>query len=308
MIYTVTFNPAIDYVIYVDDLKTGAVNRAIKEEVFYGGKGINVSVVLQRLGYVSSALGFIAGFTGNAIEKGIKECGIETDFIRLNEGFSRINLKIKSGEETELNGQGPYISREHIDQLFLKLGKLKANDTLVLAGSIPKCLPEDIYEQILMRLSNKGIRFVVDATKELLLNVLKYHPFLIKPNDIELGEMFSKELKTDKEIIEHAKKLQKKGARNVLVSMAGNGSLLIDEEGGVTKTGVPKGRVINSVGAGDSMVAGFLAGYLKTESYEEALKLGAAAGSATAYSEGLCEKNDIDRLIKELKPVKINEE
>lgn len=308
MIYTVTFNPAIDYVIYVDDLKTGAVNRAIKEEVFYGGKGINVSVVLQRLGYVSSALGFIAGFTGNAIEKGIKECGIETDFIRLNEGFSRINLKIKSGEETELNGQGPYISREHIDQLFLKLGKLKTNDTLVLAGSIPKCLPEDIYEQILKRLSNKGIRFVVDATKELLLNVLKYHPFLIKPNDIELGEMFSKELKTDKEIIEHAKKLQKKGARNVLVSMAGNGSLLIDEEGGVTKTGVPKGRVINSVGAGDSMVAGFLAGYLKTESYEEALKLGAAAGSATAYSEGLCEKNDIDRLIKELKPVKINEE
>ena len=308
MIYTVTFNPAIDYVIYVDDLKTGAVNRAIKEEVFYGGKGINVSVVLQRLGYVSSALGFIAGFTGNAIEKGIKECGIETDFIRLNEGFSRINLKIKSEEETELNGQGPYISREHIDQLFLKLGKLKTNDTLVLAGSIPKCLPEDIYEQILKRLSNKGIRFVVDATKELLLNVLKYHPFLIKPNDIELGEMFSKELKTDKEIIEHAKKLQKKGARNVLVSMAGNGSLLIDEEGGVTKTGVPKGRVINSVGAGDSMVAGFLAGYLKTESYEEALKLGAAAGSATAYSEGLCEKNDIDRLIKELKPVKINEE
>ena len=308
MIYTVTFNPAIDYVIYVDDLKTGAVNRAIKEEVFYGGKGINVSVVLQRLGYVSSALGFIAGFTGDAIEKGIKESGIETDFIRLNEGFSRINLKIKSGEETELNGQGPYISREHIDQLFLKLGKLKANDTLVLAGSIPKCLPEDIYEQILMRLSNKGIRFVVDATKELLLNVLKYHPFLIKPNDIELGEMFSKELKTDKEIIEHAKKLQKKGARNVLVSMAGNGSLLIDEEGGVTKTGVPKGRVINSVGAGDSMVAGFLAGYLKTESYEEALKLGAAAGSATAYSDGLCEKNDIDRLIKELKPVKINEE
>lgn len=308
MIYTVTFNPAIDYVIYVDDLKTGAVNRAIKEEVFYGGKGINVSVVLQRLGYVSSALGFVAGFTGDAIEKGIKECGIETDFIRLNEGFSRINLKIKSGEETELNGQGPYISREHIDQLFLKLGKLKTNDTLVLAGSIPKCLPEDIYEQILKRLSNKGIRFVVDATKELLLNVLKYHPFLIKPNDIELGEMFSKELKTDKEIIEHAKKLQKKGARNVLVSMAGNGSLLIDEEGGVTKTGVPKGRVINSVGAGDSMVAGFLAGYLKTESYEEALKLGAAAGSATAYSEGLCEKNDIDRLIKELKPVKINEE
>ncbi len=308
MIYTVTFNPAIDYVIYVDDLKTGAVNRAIKEEVFYGGKGINVSVVLQRLGYVSSALGFVAGFTGDAIEKGIKECGIETDFIRLSEGFSRINLKIKSGEETELNGQGPYISREHIDQLFLKLGKLKANDTLVLAGSIPKCLPEDIYEQILKRLSNKGIRFVVDATKELLLNVLKYHPFLIKPNDIELGEMFSKELKTDKEIIEHAKKLQKKGARNVLVSMAGNGSLLIDEEGGVTKTGVPKGRVINSVGAGDSMVAGFLAGYLKTESYEEALKLGAAAGSATAYSEGLCEKKDIDRLIKELKPVKINEE
>ena len=242
MIYTVTFNPAIDYVIYVDDLKTGAVNRAIKEEVFYGGKGINVSVVLQRLGYVSSALGFVAGFTGDAIEKGIKECGIETDFIRLNEGFSRINLKIKSGEETELNGQGPYISREHIDQLFLKLGKLKANDTLVLAGSIPKCLPEDIYEQILKRLSNKGIRFVVDATKELLLNVLKYHPFLIKPNDIELGEMFSKELKTDKEIIEHAKKLQKKGARNVLVSMAGNGSLLIDEEGGVTKTGVPKGN------------------------------------------------------------------
>lgn len=297
MIYTVTFNPALDYVIKVKDFQTGVVNRVYQENVFFGGKGINVSVVLRELGLDSVALGFTAGFTGEAIENGVAAMGITSDFIRLANGMSRINVKMKSQNETEINGQGPDISEEAIGRLFEKLDTLKEGDVLILAGSIPSTLPEDIYEQIMARLMDKGIRIAVDATKDLLLNVLKYHPFLIKPNNHELGEMFGVVLKSDEEIIHYVKELQKMGARNVLISMAGDGAILVTEAGEVHRIGVPKGTVVNSVGAGDSMVAGFMAGYLTTEDYEYALKLGTASGSATAFSEGLAVKADIDKLL-----------
>ena len=297
MIYTVTFNPALDYVVKVDNFQTGIVNRVYQESIFFGGKGINVSVVLKELGYDSVALGFTAGFIGEAIEKGVEAQGISSDFIHLKEGMSRINVKMKSQNETEINGQGPNITKEAIDALFAKLDSLKEEDVLILAGSIPSTLPEDIYEQIMARLCDKGIRIVVDATKDLLLNVLKYHPFLIKPNNHELGEMFGVTLKSEKEIVFYAKELQKKGARNVLISMAGDGAILVTEEGSVHQMGVPKGSVINSVGAGDSMVAGFMAGYLNTKDYEQALKLGTASGSATAFSEGLAVRSEIEKLL-----------
>lgn len=300
MIYTVTFNPAIDYVVKVNDFQTGIVNRVHQESIFFGGKGINVSVVLKELGLSSVALGFTAGFTGAAIEDGVEAQGIKSDFIRLSKGMSRINVKMKSQNETEINGQGPDISEEAINQLFEKLDALTEGDVLILAGSIPSTLPEDIYEQIMARLMGKGIRIAVDATKDLLLNVLKYHPFLIKPNNHELGEMFGVVLKSDEEIIHYVKELQKQGARNVLISMAGDGAILVTEDGDVHRMGVPKGTVVNSVGAGDSMVAGFMAGYLTTKDYEKALKMGTAAGSATAFSEGLAVKADIDRLLASL--------
>ncbi|MCR5607571.1 MAG: 1-phosphofructokinase [Lachnospiraceae bacterium] len=299
MVYTVTFNPAIDYVVRTKDLNLGEVNRASYEEMFFGGKGINVSIVLNELGIKSKALGFVAGFTGEAIENGIKTMGIDTDFVRLKNGNSRINVKIKAREETELNGQGPYIDEEELNKLFEKLDSLKEGDTLILAGSIPNSLPSDVYEKIMKRLSGKNIKTVVDATKELLLNVLKYRPFLIKPNNFELGEMFGVKLKTNEEIEEYAKKLQEKGARNVLVSMAGDGALLVDENEKTYICGVCKGTVKNSVGAGDSMVAGFVAGLLKGD-YEYALKLGTAAGGATAFSDGLATKEKIEELFKTL--------
>lgn len=301
MIYTVTFNPAVDYVMKLAELKTGLVNRSQSEEIFFGGKGINVSIVLSQLGIKSKALGFIAGFTGEAIEQGVKAQGIDTDFVRLENGCSRINVKIKADDETELNGQGPEISDSAVSELFAKLNKLQSGDTLILAGSIPSTLPEDIYEKILERLSDKNIRFVVDATKDLLVNVLKYKPFLIKPNNHELAEIFKVELKNNDDIIKYAKRLQDMGAVNVLVSMAGDGSILVDEHGDVHVIGVPKGTVINSVGAGDSMVAGFVAGYTEKNDYCYALELGTAAGSATAFSEGLAQKNDIYRLLDILK-------
>ena len=299
MVYTVTFNPAVDYVVHADEMKVGSVNRLAGEEIYFGGKGINVSFVLMELGICSKALGFVAGFTGEAIEKGVQEKGIETDFVHLNSGFSRINVKIKSGAETELNGQGPYISSEAIEELFMKLDKLQNGDTLVLAGSIPNTLPSDIYEKVLERLMGKDVRVVVDATNELLLNVLKYKPFLVKPNNYELGEMFGVKLKTIDEIAEHACKLKEMGAKNVLVSMAGDGALLIDENGEKHVCGVCKGNVRNSVGAGDSMVAGFIAGSQKGD-YEYALKLGTATGGATAFSDGLAQKEDIYRLLEQL--------
>lgn len=299
MVYTVTFNPAIDYVVHTGEMKLGATNRSEKEEMYFGGKGINVSIVLRELGIDSKALGFTAGFTGEAIENGLSEMGIDADFVRLKNGNSRINVKIKSTEETELNGQGPDIDEAAINALFAKLDKLSDGDTLILAGSIPSSLPSDIYEKILERLSGRNIKTVVDATKDLLLNVLKYRPFLVKPNNHELGEMFGVELKTDEEIEKYARKLQEMGAVNVLISMAGDGAMLIDEYGKMHRCGVCKGTVKNSVGAGDSMVAGFTAGSLKGD-YEYALKLGTAAGGATAFSDGLAEKAKIDELLKTL--------
>lgn len=299
MIYTVTFNPAIDYVVHTDGMQVGCVNRLQSEELYFGGKGINVSMVLSELDIKSKALGFVAGFTGKAIERSVQEKGIETDFVHLNEGFSRINVKIKSDKETELNGQGPKINDEAIELLYEKLDKLKDGDTLVLAGSIPNTLPPDIYEKILARLSNKKIKAVVDATNQLLMNVLKYKPFLVKPNNFELGEIFGVELKTQDEIIKYAKKLKDIGAINVLISMAGDGAVLIDEYSNVHTCNACKGQVKNSVGAGDSMVAGFIAGS-ESGDYEYALKLGTAAGGATAFSKGLAEKEDIHKLLMQL--------
>ena len=299
MVYTVTFNPAVDYVVHTDEILVGGVNRSKSEKIYFGGKGINVSMVLSELGVKSKALGFVAGFTGDAIEKGVAEKGVETDFVHLENGFSRINVKIKSEKETELNGQGPTIDDKALNALFEKLDKPSDGDTLVLAGSIPSSMPADIYEKILERLQNKNVKAVVDATKDLLLNVLKYKPFLIKPNNHELGEMFGVTLKTNAEIEEYARKLKDMGARNVLVSMAGDGALLLDENGKTHVCGVCKGTVKNSVGAGDSMVAGFVAGSEQGD-YKYALKLGTAAGGATAFSDGLAEKALIDELLKQL--------
>lgn len=299
MIYTVTFNPAIDYIVHTGTMQVGQVNRSQGEELYFGGKGINVSFVLHELGLLSKALGFVAGFTGAAIEAGIQEQGIATDFVHLNSGFSRINVKIKSGEETELNGQGPNISEAAVAELFEKLNQLQDGDVLILAGSIPNTMPADSYEKILAHLSDKNIKVVVDATKDLLLKVLPYHPFLIKPNNHELGELFGVTLHSIEEIATYAKKLQEMGAQNVLISMAGDGALLIDETGKQHVCGVCKGTVKNSVGAGDSMVAGFVAGSMHGD-YEAALKLGTAAGGATAFSEGLAQRAEIERLLQQL--------
>lgn len=300
MIYTVTFNPALDYIVKVDNLTLGMVNRTAQEDIYYGGKGINVSIVLNNLGIKSTALGFIAGFTGREISDGVAAMGVESDFIALREGISRINVKIKSQEESEINGQGPMIHDDELEMLYKKLDEIQDGDILVLAGSIPNTLPEDIYEKIMARLQEKDIKIVVDATKDLLLNVLKYHPFMIKPNNHELGEMFGVVLKTNDEIIKYAKELQKRGARNVLISMAGDGAILVDENGETFISAPPKGTVKNSVGAGDSMVAGFIAGYLKSGKYEDALKMGLATGSASAFSEGLATEEAVYELLKTL--------
>lgn len=299
MIYTVTFNPSLDYVIQVDKLVPGEINRTTHEAVYPGGKGNNVSVILSNLGHSSKALGFTAGFTGEALENMLKEFGCDTAFIRLPEGSTRINVKINAGEETEINGQGPVITEEAQQALFEQLDALKKEDILVLAGSIPNTLPSDIYERILEHLQGRGIHFVVDATKELLLKVLKYHPFLIKPNNHELGEMFGVTLKNRDEIVAYAKKLQEMGAENVLVSMAGDGAILLTEEGVIYEAKPPKGKVLNSVGAGDSMVAGFLTGYLNTGDYEKAFRLGVVTGSATAFQYWLATKEDIVALMED---------
>lgn len=299
MIYTVTFNPSLDYVIQVDKLVPGEINRTTHEAVYPGGKGNNVSVILSNLGHSSKALGFTAGFTGEALENMLKEFGCDTAFIRLPEGSTRINVKINAGEETEINGQGPVITEEAQQALFEQLDALKKEDILVLAGSIPNTLPSDIYERILEHLQGRGIHFVVDATKDLLLKVLKYHPFLIKPNNHELGEMFGVTLKTRDEIVAYAKKLQEMGSENVLVSMAGDGAILLTEDGIIYKAKPPKGKVLNSVGAGDSMVAGFLTGYLNTGDYEKAFRLGVVTGSATAFQYWLATKEDIVALMED---------
>lgn len=303
MIYTVTFNPAIDYLVQVEELRTGDVNRLQSEEIYCGGKGINVSLVLRELGVPSIALGFVAGFTGRALEEGVAGQGIETDFIHLEKGCTRINVKIRSGQETELNGQGPEIDEGAVVRLFEKLDALQAGDVLVLAGSIPGSLTKDIYERILARLSGREIKAVVDATGELLMNVLKYKPFLIKPNHHELGELFGVTLSGFDEVVSYAGKLRELGARNVLVSMAERGAVLVDEHGQVHSCGACKGMLKNSVGAGDSMVAGFLAGFLEGSlrgDYDHALKLGTAAGGATAFSDGLAKAGDIAELFRQL--------
>lgn len=299
MIYTVTFNSALDYVLHLDNLVVGAINRTKTEQIVNGGKGINVSTVLKNLGVDNTALGFCAGFTGEALEKGINADGVKTDFVHLKNGFSRINVKIRAQEDTDINGQGPEIKDEDIEKLFLKLDSLTQGDILVLAGSIPSTLPKDIYERILKRLDGKGVKAVVDATGELLVNVLKYHPFLIKPNNDELGEIFGRTLETDEEIIEYAQRLREMGAENVLVSMGGAGAILVTADG-FFKRGVAKGRVVNTVGAGDSMVAGFLYGYLKSGDYEYALKTGTAAGGATAFTVGIATKAEIEAVLNGL--------
>lgn len=301
MIYTVTLNPSIDYVIKLNNLKNGEVNRTNEEYVYPGGKGINVSLILKELGYKSRALGFVSGFTGAYIKDTLINKGLEEDFINLENGFTRINVKVKSNEETEINGQGPNIDDKSLNKLYEKLDSLKENDILVLAGSIPKTLDSSLYENIMKRLENKNVKIVVDATKDLLMNVLKHKPFLIKPNNHELEELFNVELKNIDDIITYAKKLKEMGAKNVLVSMGKDGALLINEDGEVFTSNVAKGEVKNSVGAGDSMVAGFIAGYLNSNNYEEALKLGAASGGATAFSNDLATKEDIYKLIDEIK-------
>ena len=301
MIYTVTFNPAIDYVVRLDaPLEVGEVNRAKGEDCVLGGKGINVSGVLAQLGCESVVLGFVAGETGAWLERGLVAQGLKTDFVHLDHGMTRINVKIKAGQETELNGAGPDIPESAMQALEEKLDRLQKGDILILAGSIPASLAQTTYERILARLEGRDIRAVVDATRDLLVNVLRYKPFLIKPNNHELSEIAGVKLTNDNEIVTAARMMQAKGARNVLVSMAGDGALLLDEQGGVHRIGCPKGSVQNSVGAGDSMVAGFLAGYLTKQDYSYALKLGTAAGSATAFSIGLAEKQDIDQLLETL--------
>ena len=299
MIYTITFNPALDYIVRVDNFRLGEVNRTSYEEIYAGGKGINVSIVLNNLGIENIALGFIAGFTGKEIESRLKQIGCKTDFIKLSNGMSRINVKLKSNEESEINGQGPEIDDNDLDKLYKKFDLLKEGDVLVLAGSIPSTLPENIYEIIMKRVEKKGIKIIVDATKDLLLNVLKYKPFLIKPNHHELGELFNTEIKSDDEIILYAKKLKEMGARNVLISMAGDGAIFLTEDNRVIKSDVPKGKLVNSVGAGDSMVGGFIAGYLKNQDLEEAFKMGVATGSASAFSEGLATKDKVYEILKE---------
>lgn len=300
MIYTVTFNPAVDYVVHLEEFQPGRTNRSVSEEIYWGGKGINVSIVLKNLGFESVPLGFVAGFTGTAIEEGLQKQGIHTDFIRLESGISRINLKIKTGRETEINAQGPAISKAAAQALDQKLDALKSGDTLVLAGSIPATLPADIYEKILKRLSGRGIRFLVDATGDLLVNVLKYRPFLIKPNRHELEEICDRPLPSIAEVAEGARELQRQGAENVLVSLGKDGALLLTEQGDILTAEALGGKPVNTVGAGDSMVAGFLAGYLESGSYEYALKLGSAAGGATACSKGLAQREEILQLLNEI--------
>ena len=298
MIYTVTLNPSIDYIVRLDELKTGITNRTTSEEYYIGGKGINVSCVLAELGIKSTALGFVAGFTGEAIEKGLKNPKITADFITLKSGISRINIKIKAGEETEINCQGPHIDEEELLNLFDKIDNIQSGDTLIIAGNIPNTLPDDVYERIIEKLDGKDVRIVVDATKKLLVNSLKYKPFLIKPNRQELSEIFDTTVKTESDVVKYAQELQKMGAKNVLVSLGGDGALLVDEFGKVHKEGVIKGhKVLNTVGSGDSMVAGFVAGCIDKNDYAYALKLGRACGNATAFLNGLATKDKIDELL-----------
>lgn len=296
MVYTVTLNPALDYVMKLKNLRTDDINRTDGEEIYYGGKGINVSVILTQLGIPNTALGFLGGFTGKKLEEMLKNDNVSCDFNYLKNGDTRINVKIKADKEIDLNACGPEITKEDMQSFLKKLDGIKSGDYLILAGSIPNTLPDDIYEQILERVGDRNINCVVDATGDLLKNVLKYKPFLIKPNHHELGDLFSVQIKSDDDIVKYSKKLQEMGAKNVLVSMAKDGAMLTDENGCVHKIGNAKGKLINSVGCGDSMVAGFTAGYIKTADYSYALRLGSACGNATAFSEKLATREEIERV------------
>jgi 1-phosphofructokinase len=300
MIYTVTFNPSLDYIVDVDHLRLGSVNRTTHEVIYPGGKGVNVSIVLKNLGFDNTALGFLAGFTGEEIRERMQKAGINAEFITVREGMSRINIKVRSDEESEINGMGPMIGSADIEKLYQKLDTLTEDDVLVLAGSIPSVMPETMYSDIMKRLEGKRIRIAVDATRDLLMNVIPYRPFVIKPNNHELGEIFGVELKTREDVIPYAKKLKEQGARNVIVSMAGEGAVMVAEDGMEYSSPAPKGKVVNSVGAGDSMVAGFLAGYLATGSYEQAFRMGMCTGSASAFSEELAAKPEVETLMRGL--------
>ena len=300
MIYTVTFNPSLDYIVGTEGFQLGNTNRTVSELMLPGGKGINVSTVLKNLGIESTALGFTAGFTGEEIRRRVDGLGLRSEFIDVGNGFSRINVKMKEFDGTEINGQGPVIGEEAVGRLLERLDSLEEGDTLVLAGSIPSSMPDSIYSDILARLEGRGIVFVVDATKDLLLNVLKYRPFLIKPNHHELGEIFGVELENREDVVPYAERLQEQGAQNVLVSMGGKGAVLLDAEGNVHMLPVPKGTLVNAVGSGDSMVAGFLAGWTEKKDYEHAFKMGISAGSASAFSELLATEEEIRRLYETL--------
>ena len=300
MIYTVTFNPSLDYIIRVDNLELGKVNRVSYENVLPGGKGVNVSIVLGNLGHKSVALGFTAGFTGAEIEAGMRRFGAECDFIHVAKGMSRINVKVKSNEETEMNGLGPQIEHADVEALFAKLDGLQKGDYLVIAGSVPSMLPSDMYERIMERLDGRGINIAVDAERDLLTRVLKYHPYVIKPNNHELGDIFGVVLKTREEVVPYAKKLQDEGARNVIVSMAGEGAVFVSEDGEVAMSEAPKGTVVNSVGAGDSMVAGFLAGIIETGDAAQAFRMGLCTGSASAFSPDLATRPEVEALLETL--------
>lgn len=305
MIYTVTFNPSLDYIVSVDDFRLGLTNRTTSELLLPGGKGLNVSMVLGNLGIENTALGFVAGFTGDEIVRRIEKIGVKSDLIPIDNGVSRINLKLKSIEGTEINGCGPKISEENVKKLMEKLDILKAGDVLVLAGSIPNSMPDDIYKRIMERLAGQDIMIVVDATKDLLVHVLEYHPFLIKPNNHELGEIFGIELKTREEVVPYAKKMRKMGAVNVLVSMASEGAVLAAGDGSVWDMSAPKGKLVNGVGAGDSMVAGFLAGWMEKQDYGHAFCMGVAAGSASAFSELLATREEVEAIYRQAVAVDI---
>ena len=297
MICTVTFNPSLDYIVRVDDMRLGVINRTAYEQILPGGKGINVSIVLGNLGHPSRALGFLAGFTGAEIARRVSEAGVDADFIHVEQGMSRINAKIKSAEETELNGMGPNVTGTDVEKLFAKLDALGEGDTLVISGSVPSCLPSDMYEQIMARLDGRGVRIVVDAERDLLTRVLPYRPFLVKPNNIELGDIYGVRLETRAEVVPYARRMQEAGARNVLVSMAGEGGVLVAETGEVFESPAAHGTVVNSVGAGDSSVAGFLAGLAETGSYETAFRMALAAGSASAFSDHLATRPEVEALM-----------
>lgn len=302
MIYTITFNPSLDYTMIVENFDLGETNRSSFEDMYPGGKGFNVSTILQRLDIDNTALGFIAGFTGKEIEKQLLDRNIKTDLITLDKGISRINVKMKGQYETEINASGPDIPQDKLDILFDKIDNIQDHDVLILAGSIPPSLPNDIYQSIMHRLSHKDIRIIVDATNQLLLKVLPYKPFLIKPNHRELEEIFNTSINSQEELIKYATKLQEMGAINVLVSLGKNGALLVSENHHVYTCEAAKGKLINSVGSGDSMVAGFLAGYMKTNDYKEAIRLGSACGGATAFSADLAQREGIEEVLQQLEP------